>query len=191
MVSTRDAAKLVFEAESMRRIMRMHQQTLGAFDPTDSIAAHSHLTSVIAFLLAEIAGADIFKTTTMAALHDLEEARTGDHNWVAKRYATVDYGKVDREQLTPAMKKLIEEFRAKQTFEAQLAKDADYIAQIVLLIIYGRNGCQEAWDWLHPEDFEGRCQQYLKIQTDAGHQLAVNIFEQNPHSWWDNLWTSE
>ena len=169
MLDLKKVAQSVFEAESLQRVPRMHQQTLGVFDPTDSIAAHFHLTAVIAGLLAEIAGADIYKTIAMATLHDLEEARTGDHNWKAKTYTKIDFARVDGEQLTPAMRKLIEEFRARQTLEAQLAKDSDYIAEIVLLIIYGRNDCQEAWDWLHPEDFKEQCQQYLKLQTKAGH----------------------
>ena len=62
----------------------MHQQVLLAHDPTDNIASHSFRAAFIGYFLAKQLKADANKVLKMCLLHDLEEIRTGDHNWIHK-----------------------------------------------------------------------------------------------------------
>ncbi len=55
---------------------------------TETLAEHSHRTSVIGAALAALEGADPARTTLLCTLHEVPEARTGDLSPLTKRYVT-------------------------------------------------------------------------------------------------------
>ena len=79
-----EIANFFFEVGSMRRIPRMHRQLLRK--STESIADHSHQTTIIGIVLANMEKAEVGKVATMCSLHDVPEARTGDANFIHQQY---------------------------------------------------------------------------------------------------------
>src|SRR6056297_1301859 len=89
----------LFEAETLKKISRSHQQTLLFQNPSDNIASHSFITILIGYSLASnIEEANAYKTAIMCLFHDFGETRTGDQNWVHKTYVEVSEKKVREDQ---------------------------------------------------------------------------------------------
>lgn len=49
-------ADFLYEIGSMRKLMRMHRQTLLSDDSSDTIASHSYRVAMIGWLLAKLEG---------------------------------------------------------------------------------------------------------------------------------------
>ena len=82
-------AHFLYEVGSMRRIPRMHRQILLVDDNADNIASHSYRAAFIGWILAKEENADLYKVVMMCLLHDIGEIRSGDQNWVHKRYTKI------------------------------------------------------------------------------------------------------
>ena len=66
---------------------RTHKKNLG--NTFDTVASHSHHTSVIAYCIArmeKLNQTEAMRASVMAVYHDLAEARTGDLDFVSKNY---------------------------------------------------------------------------------------------------------
>lgn len=181
---------LIFEASSLRKIAKSHRQTLLTDDLSDNIASHSYTVIVIAYLLAKAEKVDVEKVVTMAIFHDLGEARSGDQNWVNKRYVKVDEEEIlddQLEHLTPDNKlhKIMKEYNERKTKEAKVAKDADLLGQIILLKEYSEQGNKEADDWLNGGE------QKKRLYSKTAKAIAKQIETTSTHDWWDNIWTQE
>ncbi len=175
-----------YEIGTLRKVLRSHQQTLLVFDPTDNIAAHSFRTAFIGYFLAKELGADANKVIKMCLLHDIEESRVGDQNWVHKRYIKIFEEQIRKEQLSNLSKELLklsEEYQERKTLEAKIAKDADLLDQILLLREYELEGSKEAKKWLK----EGP---HVKMMhTKLAKEIAKEIKKQRPSLWWEKIWT--
>lgn len=190
-------AHFLFEIGTMRKLPRMHRQTLLTDDMSDNIASHSYRVALIGWFLAQSESLDPYKTIMMCLLHDLSEARTGDHNWIHKRYTKIYEDQIIEEQLGtlpfPELKDLAEEYAERESPEAIAAKDADLIDQVLLLREYEWQGNREAALWLRGkpgETSDGNAQiNNLKLETSK--KIAQQILEENPSDWWNNLWTNK
>lgn len=131
----------------------------------------------------------------MCLLHDMGEIRTGDHNWVHKRYTTEDSTQLRVEQLQTLpfndLFDLAEEYAERSSVESLVAKDADLLDQILLLREYEWQGNQEAHVWLRGKGGREGNAQYKMLHTASAKELGDAIVTQNPSDWWNNLWTSE
>lgn len=187
----------LFEVGTMRKLPRMHRQTLLTDDYSDSIASHSYRVALIGWFLAKIENADLYKVAMMALLHDIAEARTGDHNWIHKRYVKVFEDEVHKEQLGelpfPDFKDLMVEYEERKTIEAIVTKQADLLDQILLLREYEWQGNKEAKIWLYGKGYEeGKGNAQLnKLTLPSAIDLGKKMYEVSPSQWWDNLWTSK
>ncbi len=184
-----------YEVGTMRKLPRMHRQVLLNDDFSDTIASHSYRVSVIAWFLAKIEGADLYKTMAMGIFHDIAEARTGDHNWLHKRYVQTNENEVLEEQLGtlpfPDLKELMDEYEKRESKEAIIAKQADILDQILLLREYEWQGNKEAAIWLHGKEGSDKGKQQLaKLTLQSALDLGNMIYEVPPSEWWDFLWTS-
>lgn len=171
-----------YEAGTLRTTSRAHQRRLLTHDPSDSIAAHSFRAALIAWFLAKLEGVDPYKVALMTLLHDFPEARTGDADWVVRNYVHEDEERAAREQLwvVPFGKELLElllKFQQEESLEVQVTKDADYLAQLILLKEYARRGNREAAAWLERDDLP-------QPHTDSARALAREIVHQTPSDWW-------
>jgi len=148
----------------------------------ESVADHSFRMTVVGYVLSSMEPeADGNKVVLMCLFHDLPEARTGDHNYVNKRYTQVDEETALEDQVQglpfgTEMKNLFREFNEAQTLEARLAKDADQIDLILDLKEQLDLGNSRAKDWL---SFAVK-----RLLTEPGRKIARKILESESDGWW-------
>ncbi|MBI3337532.1 MAG: HD domain-containing protein [Candidatus Staskawiczbacteria bacterium] len=187
-------ANFLYEVGTMRKLMRIHRQTLLTDDMSDSIASHSYRVAIISWFLAKEERVDPYKTVMMSLLHDMGEVRTNDHNWIHKRYVKIFSDEIIQEQLGTLpyedLKNLISEYEERKSKEAILVKEADLIDQILLLKEYEWAGNREAHVWLHGKGKDRGNAQLKKLKTDISKRLGKAIYDVNPSDWWNDLWTS-
>jgi len=179
----------LYEMSSLRHVRRAHAHILFSADSSDTIASHSHLVAVIGWILAEMTGADPLKVCTLGVFHDMGEARSGDQNYLYKKYVVVHDEEIHKDQLSllsknSKLKELSQEYAERQTLEARVAKDADILAQVILLKEYEQQGHLEAKRWLDMGYIP------TMLHTEEGRQLHDEILQQSPSDWWQGLWTS-
>lgn len=189
-------ADYLYEVGTMRKIMRMHRQTLLTDDLSDNIATHSFRVTHIGWILAKREGADPYKVVMMCLLHDMGEGRSNDHNWVHKRYVKIYEEELTNEQLgelpDPELCEIAREYEARESKEAIIAKDADLLDQVLLLREYEWQGNKEAAIWLRGKSGEvsDHNAQLKKLKTESARALGKAILERAPSDWWNELWTS-
>ena len=180
-----------YEMGTLRKITRMHQQTFFANNPADNTSSHSFRTTIIGYFLAKELKVDADKVVKMCLLHDIEETRCGDQNWIHKRYVKIFEEEIRKGQLQelPNSEELLEiskEYQERKTPEAKVAKDADTLDELLLIKEYVLQGNKEAEEWLKGKDI------YLNgMLTGLGKEVGKELLDQNPSYWWKNLWTSE
>ena len=85
----KNLANFFFEVGMLKRTPRTGFQFLGS--GTESVAEHSFRTAIIGYTLARQDGtADVGRVLQLCLFHDIPEARTGDLNYVNKKYVKVD-----------------------------------------------------------------------------------------------------
>lgn len=180
-----------YEMGSLKNIRRSHQAAF-AKDDSDNIASHSFLVAVIGYFLCKELNADCGKVLIMCLFHDMEEIRSGDQNWINKKYVKVFEEEIREDQLkevphSQEIAKIAEEYDKRETLETKIAKDADLLGQILVLRDYEYRGFKEAGNWLsHNNESE-----YEKLLlTDLAKKIAKEAKNQSPHDWWQNFWTN-
>ncbi len=177
-----------FELGMLKKTPRSGFQFLGS--GSESVADHSFRVAMIGFVLARMeSNVDPFKVICLCLFHDLPEARTGDLNYVNKRYVTVDEtGAI--EDLTGSLpfgdelKGLLREYREAETPEARLVHDADQLDLIVELKEQNDLGNSYAAKWIH---FARQ-----RLVTPIGQEIAEQILTTDSTDWWfkghDDWW---
>ncbi len=178
----------LYELGTLRKIARSHRQSLLTDDLSDNIASHSFRVTAIGWFLAKSEKADPYKVLLMCLFHDSGEARTGDQNWINKKYVKTYEDEVIKDQLEglTVANELLDinrEYETRESLESKLAKDADLLDQIFLLKEYAWQGNNEACRWL--ED----CEQAKRLFSKTAKQIAKEAMAQNPSDWWSNSWT--
>jgi putative hydrolase of HD superfamily len=117
----------------------------------------------------------------LALVHDFPEARTGDHNYVQKRYVTVDEDRAMKDMTEGLffgreLRGLMEEFTLGETREAMLARDADQISFVLELKKHGDSGAGSPATWL-PHVL-------ARLRTDTGRELAEAVMSSRWDHWW-------
>lgn len=149
------AAAFAFEVGTLRHVARSGWGHAGVRH-AESVAEHSHRTSLLAAVLASMEGADPARACLLAALHDTQESRTGDVSHVGRRYvstapnATVTADQVGR-MPAPAVAVItaaVDEYEAQETPEAIVAKDADKLDCLIAAVEYLRAGHVNAQEWI-------------------------------------------
>jgi putative hydrolase of HD superfamily len=173
-------ANFLFEAGMLKRTPRTGFQFLGS--GSESVAEHIFRTVYIGYTLGHLSkGVDTDRLIRMCLFHDLPEARTGDLNYVNKKYVTADEEKAvdDLAETLPFgddIRGLITEFREGKTDEARLAYDADQLEIILALKEYKDLGNTYADEWL---SFATK-----RLKTDIARKLCGSILETDSSLWW-------
>ena len=176
----KNIANFLFEAGMLKRTPRSGFQFLGS--GAESVAEHIFRTTLIGYTLGTmVSNVNVDRLVKMCLFHDLPEARTGDLNYVNKKYVEADEKKAvaDLAQTLPfgeEIRELILEFIEGKTQEAILARDADQIEMILALKEYKDLGNKYADEWL---DFSLK-----RLQTVAGRELSTAILETDSSMWW-------
>ena len=185
---TKAISHFLYEVGTLRKIARAHRQTLLTDDVSDNIASHSYRVALVGWFLANMEGVDPYKVAMMGLLHDLAEARSGDHNWVHKKYVKIFEDEIMDDQLgalpdNGALYSLAKEYGKRESREAKIAKDADLLDQILLLKEYIHQGNKEAAKWLVGKKDDP------KLFSHSARELAKELCEQEPGQWWEDIWT--
>jgi len=173
-------ANFLFEVGMLNKTPRSGYQFLGS--GRESVAEHILRTIFVGYSLCKMdKSLDELRVLKMCLFHDLPEARTGDMNYVNKKYVEVDEEKAVRE-LTEGLffgsdiKAVIDEFNRKETKEALIALDADQIALILQLKEYGDLGNKYADEWIK---YARR-----RLNTKEAKELAGKIIKTDSSNWW-------
>lgn len=186
----------LFEVGTMRKLPRIHQQVLLSQDLSDNIATHSYRVSLIAWFLAKMEKVDPYKTMMMGFLHDVKEVRSGDHNYIHKKYVKIFEDEINKDQFADLpfndLFEFVKEFEVRTSKEAVIAKDADLLDQMILLKEYAHQGNKEAEIWLSGKGNENKVNiQYQSLKTDSAKKLGKEILDGKVSSWWENIWTAK
>jgi len=172
--------EFLFEIGMLKKTPRTGYQFLGS--GKESVAAHSFRTAIIAYVLAcSNPTLDSRKVVLMALFHDFPEARTGDHNYVNKKYVRIDEDRALRDQVhsLPFAQEILElnrEFNKAMSAEAKAARDADQLDLILELKQHLDIGNKYARDWL---EFAVK-----RLNTREAKQMAQQILATDWTSWW-------
>lgn len=183
-------ANFLFEAGMLKKMKRTGYPFLGS--GSESVADHCFRASLLGYHLALLeGGVDATKVALLLLHHDLAEARTGDLNYVHKRYcrsdedaAIADQTKDLPPQMAAHIKELTTEFNQRQTPEALLANDADQLDLLLELKEQQDLGNPYAKLWIHYA--------IKRLTTPAAHKLADSILATDWTEWWfikrDDIW---
>ena len=176
----KEIVNLLFEARILKEIPRSGFHFLGS--GRESVAEHTYLTSFVGCILAFMApDVDQLKLVQMCLVHDLSEARTGDLNYVQKRYVVADEARAMTDltrnvPFGPYMEALFTEFREAETLEARLAHDADQLALVLELKTLQDVGHDGPEAWL-PHVMS-------RLKTDVAKDVARQVLETDSDGWW-------
>lgn len=175
-----EIADFLFEVGMLRKTPRSGFQFLGS--GCESVAEHILRTLYIGYVLCKMdPEADERKVLRLCLMHDLPEARTGDLNYVNKKYVTVDEKKAVRELAEPLffgaeIEESIDEFNERETKEALLARDADQLSLILQLKECGDLGNRYSGEWIRFA--------VLRLATENARKLAEEILDTDSSHWW-------
>ncbi len=176
----KNIANFLFEVGMLKRTPRTGFQFLGS--GAQSVAEHSFRTALIGYALAQLDGqVDVGRVLQLCLFHDIPEARTGDLNYVNKKYVRADEEKAvaDLAEQLPFgddYQQTLREFMDKETYEARLAHDADQLEMVLSLKEHKDLGNRYADEW-YPFS-------RLRLKTEVAKQLAAAIWETDSSKWW-------
>ena len=172
-------ADLVYAATMLKLISRSGYAFLGTGH--ESVAEHSFGATFIGLVLAHAANIAPDRVVLLCLIHDLHEAATGDFNYVNHRYDRCDAQRAIADMcgqsgLGELLQSVYAEFCGRESFEAQLANDADQLDFICSLRREEDKGNPSATKWLKTA--------VLRVRTDVGKQLCDAVMQTNPQHWW-------
>jgi putative hydrolase of HD superfamily len=176
----KDLINFLFEVGMLKKTPRTGYQFLGS--GKESVAEHSFRMALIGYLLSlQEPKADAMKTTLMCLFHDLHEARTGDHNYVNKRYVQIDEDKAVQDlakglPIRDEIVSLTREFNEGKSLEACISRDADQLDLILSLKEEQDLGNAYAREWLRYA--------VKRLQTESARKMAQEILETDSTEWW-------
>lgn len=181
----RATAKYLFELGTLKRLPRTGWLIAGVPNP-ESIADHSHRTSVLAAMLAVMEGADPARACLMAALHDTQETRVGDIPHIGRRYLTAASNEAvtaDQVQGCPSdvagvIQGVVDDYERQDSVEAVVARDADKLECVLTAVEYMQGGPAHLQDWIDS------CRGALK--TESAQRLAGTAVSMTGQEWRQN-----
>ncbi len=176
----KELINFLFEVGMLKKTPRTGFQFLGS--GKESVAEHSFRTAIIGYLSAlQEPEANSLKIILMCLFHDLHEARTGDRNYVNKKYVNVDEDRAikDLARDLPSGNEIISltrEFNTGESLEASISKDADQLDLILELKDKQDLGNKYAKEWLYYA--------VKRLFTEGGKKMALEILRTDSTEWW-------
>ncbi len=176
----KNLANFLFEVGMLKRTPRTGFQFLGS--GAESVAEHIFRTAIIGYTLAKMDGTvDTGRVTELCLFHDIPEARTGDMNYVNKKYVKVDEDAAvdDLARTLPFgddYRSIHREFADRETPESKIAHDADQLEMILALKEYHDLGNRNAEEWLPAAK--------QRLKTEVAQELADTIWTTDSTHWW-------
>lgn len=176
----KDIVNFLFEVGMLKKTPRTGFQFLGS--GCESVAEHVLRTMFIGYTLCKLRNdVDELKVLKMCLVHDLPEARTGDMNYVYKKYVTVDEKKAVRELTEELLfgdeiRAIIDEFNEKKTEESLIAHDADQLSLIFQLKECEDLGNKYSKEWI--------AFALKRLLTDTAKEMADTVIQTDSSLWW-------
>jgi putative hydrolase of HD superfamily len=175
-------ADFLFEVGMLKRTPRSGWQFLAGAE-RESVADHSFRVAMIAFVLARLHDGDVDRdrVLSLALVHDLAEARTGDLNYMNQKYDRADEARaeadlVDGLPIADELGGLLREYRDAATPEAVLAHDADQLEMLTQLVEQRDAGVPSTEHWI---PFVVK-----RLRTDTARRLAEAVQSGTSARWW-------
>ncbi len=175
-----DIANFLFEVGMLNKTPRTGFQFLGS--GRESVAEHICRTIFIGYVISKLEkDIDELKLLKMCLLHDLPETRTGDMNYVNKKYVAVDEKKAVKDLADTLffgeeIETVTNEFNEKKTRVSLLAHDADQLSLILQLKEHGDLGNKYSQEWINYA--------LKRLCTDTAKKLAEAILATDSSDWW-------
>ncbi len=179
-----DLVDYLFEVGELKRIKRSGWWLAKIKDP-ESVAEHSHRTSILAFILAKMENVDPYKLCSAAVFHDVIEARLGDIHKITARYIEVTdeiEEKVIKEQLENLPQDISNEIEKVVTLEGKerdVLKDADLLECAIQAKEYLEIGHAACTIWM---DNIGK-----QLKTKSGKEMFEQIKKSKSSIWHQKL----
>ena len=182
----KELTNFLFETGQLKRVKRSGWWMINIDNP-ESVAEHCQRTAVIGFFLAKLENADPYRVTLMCLFNDIHETRLNDLHKVGHRY--IDFKKAESvahtEQLEPLggsgkeLLGLMSEYQQRNTHDAEVARDADLLENVLQAREYIKIGFKDAQNWIDNI--------HKVIKTKNGKKLLKEIEKSDPNDWWRNL----
>ena len=180
-------ADFFFELSVLKKLPRSGSFIAGIRNP-DTVGEHVFRASEIAFILADLEGANAEHAAFLVMIHDNGEARINDHHKVMARY--MESKKVEKkaffdqceglpEKTAKKFRDAFEEFEAQETLEAQCAKDADLLELAFEAKEQLEHGYIAKQAWLEAIS--------LRLKTLSAKALFEALLQKSVHDWWKKL----
>jgi putative hydrolases of HD superfamily len=181
------AVNFFAEAGLLKKVKRSGWWVAGIKDP-ESVAEHSFRCAVMAYYIAHLEGADVFRAMTMALFNDIHEARINDLHKMGHYY--IDFKtaekKVFEDQVAgldePVRRDLIalrKEYDTQASPESIIARDADILECLIQAKEYYDRG------HLMAKTFFRKAPDHLKTRT--AQQLWKTIRTWDSGDWWRHV----
>ncbi|MEI7590063.1 MAG: HD domain-containing protein [Deltaproteobacteria bacterium] len=176
----KNVANFLFETCMLQKTPRSGFQFLGS--GKESVAEHTLAVIFVAYVLGKLDGTvDEERLMKMCLFHDLPEARTGDMNYVNKKYVTVDEEQAIEDLLdglpfNKEIKELMSDYNSKSSNEAILAHDADQLSLLLKL--------RECKDFGNKYSDEWFVFAEKRLVSDVAKKLADTIRGTDSSDWW-------
>jgi putative hydrolase of HD superfamily len=150
-----------------------------------SVAEHITRTALIAYALSYLTPeADKGKVVLMCLMHDLGEGRTSDLSYVHQKYGRLKETEAvdDLSKSVPfgeEIKGLYKEYKARETLEAKIVKDADYLEWLATLREEEIKGNKKAKAWASIA--------FKRLKTPIGIKIGKQILATHPDDWFFNV----
>ncbi|MEK9208482.1 MAG: HD domain-containing protein [Patescibacteria group bacterium] len=176
------------QAGMLLQMPRSHKRSL--ITSFDNIASHSYHVCVLSYCLSRTEGLsvrDSENAVVMALFHDLEEARTGDLDFISKNYTKTDEEKAINHQFSKLhfgkeLVELLNEYIEGKSKVSQCVRDADSLAQIYHEWVLMWQGNKLAEQWFKADFIE----RIPHLFTNTAKELVNAMKSSNPNEWWWN-----
>lgn len=176
-------AQLIYEIGCLRLMAR--QWTRFQLPAFANNSEHMFRVSWIALMIAKHeGGVDEGKLLKMALVHDLPESRTGDVDYVSRAYTQRNEPEAIADMMrgTVLETELVDlwlECEKKESIEAKIVKDADYIDCDAELAEQRARGNHDLFELFEPvREFVGS-----KLKTRSGRELWEAVRAEKPLDW--------
>ncbi len=182
-----DIADFIFELSVLKRLPRSGSFIAGVVNP-DTVGEHVFRAAEIAFILAELEGANGEHAAFLTLIHDNGEARINDHHRIMNRYfdagdaearAFADQTTRLPEKIGSKFRAAFTEFEARETPEAKCAKDADLLELAFQSKEFLERGYAGKQAWLDAIEQD--------LATDSAKQIFVSLIKKSADDWWHGL----
>ena len=183
----KNIVKYLYEAGQLKRVPRSGW-TMAGIEHGESVAEHSFRTAVLAYILAKLEKADVETALAMALFHDMPEARINDLHKVGQRYADWDRAEARAceeqtallpEPLAAGLRRARRSFDARQTPEARIARDADYLECLLQAREYQAYQGYDLREWI--------TNTRKALKTKSAQRIAAQCLKTDPRTWWRGL----